>query len=85
MMTTLIDQDGDGLEQHEVAAAIDETFRAAPATEKQAVMNVVQHNWHSFDPDGSGTISLQEFLKSCLLFMVLAKQNRTSLLKALSF
>lgn len=53
------DEDGDGLEQHEVDAAISETFSGA---EKHSVKNVVQTMWHKFDPDRSGAISLREFL-----------------------
>lgn len=54
------DEDGNGLAQYEVEAAIAETFRGA---ERGNMVNIVRNNWRRFDPDGSGTISIQEFLQ----------------------
>lgn len=54
------DRDGNGLEKHEVIEAVCETFRGA---HRANVLDIVNGMWTSFDPDGSGAISLSEFLK----------------------
>lgn len=54
------DRDGNGLERHEVIEAVCETFHSADRTHVLDVVNVM---WSTFDPDGSGAISLKEFLQ----------------------
>jgi hypothetical protein len=54
------DENGNGLERHEVAAAIAETFKEP---DRSRVLAAVQTNWSQFDPDGSNSISRTEFMQ----------------------
>jgi len=54
------DKNGNGLEQHEVIKALLMTF---PGSDPYTVREFVTSLWSEFDLDGSGTISIAEFLQ----------------------